>query len=147
MKKNRKRRLAILVGAIAVLWAHPGRADSDGAKAAKCLADLKMLKTCAIRFKTMYGRYPSAEEGLSVFAEKPVDWNLDRDWKPLARKGALKDPWGNPYVSLGAHAEDGFRIYSKGSDGISESAGMDPDDLNTWSPEHRGRFYESLVQR
>jgi hypothetical protein len=65
--------------------------------------------------------------------------SLSRD-HPLHEWGAdyhSVDPWGNPYVCLRQpeHDEDGLlprQVYSNGRDGLSNSGGNDPDDLNSW---------------
>ena len=61
---------------------------------------------------------------------------------PLARElghAPQPDPWGNPlvYVTLherrdGDDGESAIGVYSLGADGISKTAGNDPDDLNSW---------------
>jgi hypothetical protein len=53
-----------------------------------------------------------------------------------------KDPWGNPYRCV--LVDDQLHFYSNGQDGISRSAGNDPDDLNYWNT-LSNKFYGEQV--
>lgn len=88
-------------------------------------------------------RYPTETEGLLVLAERPK--NSSRPWRQLVKKSGLNDGWGNRFIY--SVSGNDFRIYSKGSDGVSSSAGMDPDDLNSWSAKHRGDYYVPFYRR
>ncbi len=60
------------------------------------------------------------------------------------------DPWQQPYRCVrNLRLEDGslveLGVYSVGKDGISETQGSDPDDLNSWS-EHQGDYYRHEIR-
>lgn len=113
----------------------------------RCLADFQTFKAVAVRFKSKFGRYPTADEGFSVFVTKPIDWNGKTEWIQMLNPRALKDPWGTPYVYLGPDSMGHVKIYSKGEDRVSTSDGMDSDDLNTWSSVNQGQHYEKTFSR
>jgi hypothetical protein len=67
----------------------------------------------------------------------------DPAWRLLVERQDL-DPWGNPYRCVqdlrhqdGTHITIG--VYSTGRDGVSQTHGNDPDDLNSWD-EHTGAY-------
>jgi type II secretion system protein G len=112
--------------------------------------------TSALRtFKINAGRYPTQSEGLRALIVKPHSYPEGKHWEQGATKMPL-DPWGNQYeyiASIGHPAggsRDGeFGLYSKGPDGLSKSAGNDPDDWNSWSKDFRGKktidyYFQSL---
>jgi general secretion pathway protein G len=66
-------------------------------------------------YKSDVGQYPSTAEGLDALMKSPPgadNWNGPY----LKKAGALKDPWGHPYIyrSPGQHGE--FDLYSYGAD-------------------------------
>ena len=79
------------------------------------------------------GKTPPSVEYVNQYlagGEDPHDvlWILSRP----------RDMWGNPYrfrrdISLPGGTTIDFGIYSVGEDGVSASAGDDPDDLNSWN--------------
>jgi general secretion pathway protein G len=78
-------------------------------------------------FNTEITRYPTNEEGLDVLLTKIG--GLD---PILSKKGALNDPWGNPYMyRVTIDGDEPFEVSSSGMDGIP---GTD-DDLSNQSVE------------
>ncbi len=54
------------------------------------------------------------------------------------------DPWGNPYQIIIRDSSNETKevgVYSKGRDGISESTGNDPDDINSWDNTRQWRSH------
>jgi hypothetical protein len=47
---------------------------------------------------------------------------------------AFLDPWGHEYIYVYPcdYSNCSYGIYSLGPDGVSETGGDDPDDLNSW---------------
>ena len=72
---------------------------------------------------------PTTEQGLQALVTmpqtdpKPSRWYMMMDHLP-------KDPWGHDYVYVcpGKHNPNGYDLYSKGKDGIAETA----DDQGNW---------------
>lgn len=118
---------------------------SELAAAPRPLPDFVSISSALTEFKINAGRYPTQSEGLKALVEKPDTYPESKHWEQIANKMPL-DPWGNQYeyiASIGSPAggsPDGqFGLYSKGPDGISRSAGNDPDDWNSWSKDFRGK--------
>jgi hypothetical protein len=63
---------------------------------------------------------------------------LDAAWDAHFGKSLLLDSWGQPYRCV--ERDNRVQFYSCGQDGITQSAGNDPDDLNSWD-EHAAEFY------
>jgi hypothetical protein len=86
-----------------------------------------------------------AEIGESRLTPDKIDsWLAGRASKDVADPfgaDADSDPWGHPYRVVAAEGPDRFGFYSTGRDGLSNSNGNDPDDINSWS-EARTRYYE-----
>jgi general secretion pathway protein G len=66
-------------------------------------------------YKSDVGQYPSSADGLDALVKPPPgadNWNGPY----LKKTGALKDPWGHPYLyrSPGQHGE--FDLFSYGAD-------------------------------
>ncbi len=61
---------------------------------------------------------------------------------------ALLDPWGNPFQVVERSSHNGrrqFAVYSLGRDGMSQTNGNDPDDINSWS-EDPVAYYQREAQ-
>jgi hypothetical protein len=62
---------------------------------------------------------------------------LQTDPREIPRFSTPKnDPWGNPFQvgdRLDENGERQFVVYSFGRDGLSNTNGNDPDDINSWS--------------
>jgi general secretion pathway protein G len=107
--------------------AHPTRVASD----------LQNLTFFVTLFETRRGSLLTEEEGLAALVVVPGE-------KPRARilPELPTDPWGHPYRFIRRPVivwkdgvpttENGFGLYSCGPDGISKSAGYDPDDIRSW---------------
>jgi general secretion pathway protein G len=94
------------------------------------------IETALAACKRDYGRYPPAATWLEELnpgsdGGYELEVNTNRitylTWGPY-------DPWQNRYQLVYTGQPDAVRIYSLGPDGISETEGNDPDDINNWSP-------------
>lgn len=99
-------------------------------------------------YECIYGYLPSPDFSNRVLNNKtelPSRFNL---WDAIDKKPPL-DPWDKPFVYIDKPKNDcSFGIYSKGEDGISNTNGNDPDDLNTWTNTDRPyQYYLSKINR
>jgi hypothetical protein len=94
------------------------------------------IETALAACQRDYGRYPPEvtwlEELNPGYGGDELEVNTNRiPYLP----GGPYDPWGNPFqVVYITGSLPAARIYSLGPDGISETEGNDPDDINNWSP-------------
>ena len=88
------------------------------------------------------GRHPTTAEGLDALMTRPSSVQ-DGRWKgPYLDGTSIRlDPWGRPYVYAcpSANTTNQFDLYSCGPDGVSQSNGNDPDDVNYWALD---RYYK-----
>lgn len=96
--------------------------------------DIMKLDTALQVFQVDCGRYPATSEGLSALIACPTNTS---GWRGPYLKDVValpNDPWGHFYVYIcpGVHNTNAFDLYSCGPDGISQSGGDDPDDINNW---------------
>jgi general secretion pathway protein G len=94
------------------------------------------------------GRLPSTLQDLVA---RPKSLSSEAHWQQLLNEVPV-DPWQNEYhYVLDPTLSNGFGIYSTGVDGVTVSAGNDPDDYNTWgSPDstRSSRFsFRSFLSR
>ncbi len=69
-------------------------------------------------------------------------------WQRMVEHPGL-DPWKRPYRCVRNRTlADGtlvdLGVYSMGKDGVSNSEGNDPDDLNSWNEQQGGYYYEEI---
>lgn len=96
-------------------------------------ADFNAIDSAIRTYKINARDLPPPELGLKALVERPDSLPPEKRWVKLLTE-IPTDPWGNPYRYLaGEGLKDGFGLYSCGPDGISSSAGNDPDDRNSWS--------------
>jgi general secretion pathway protein G len=78
-------------------------------------------------YRSINGRFPSTEEGLSALVAKPVGADLP-NWKPLMPE-LPADPWGRPYQYRcpAIISREPFEVFSLGPDGL-----VSDDDIGTW---------------
>ena len=89
----------------------------------RSVAEMEIAKlTQAVdTYYTMTGRYPDAEDGLSVLREK-----TDKIPDGLITKNPI-DPWGNPYQYVRPAESGPFEIFSLGGDGREGGEGEEAD--------------------
>jgi hypothetical protein len=111
-------------------------------------------------FRYDFERYPTEEEGLAMLFLDPRT-----DVVPEGYRGPYADPalfdrdeqgrpldyWGNPLRYIRPlqveGVDDEYGIFSCGPDGVSETRGQDPDDINSWAgagPEAKAKFRRRL---
>jgi general secretion pathway protein G len=106
------------------------------------------LTTIFEMFKADCGRYPTTEEGWKVLINAPTDGSL-KGWRgPYFDPPEIpKDFWGREYVYRfpGIYNTNGYDLYSRGPDGVSQTSGNDLDDINNWdaSSPRGGTFLSS----
>ena len=83
-------------------------------------------------YEMLCGELPPMEEGLNALVTRPETLAEDADWVQLYKE-LPADPWDNPiFYFVDDELPNGFGVYSCGPDGISDSEGNDPDDVNNW---------------
>ncbi len=108
-----------------------GRAKE--AKIAAATADIQANLASALDlYEVDNGAYPTTEQGIAALLEAPTLPPAAKRWRGpyLKKRGAIKDPWGNPYVyrSPGVHNREDFDLYSLGPDGSEEGH----DNITNW---------------
>lgn len=96
-----------------------GKVDSSKVKAAE--AQIKMLRGALETLRLDIGRFPNADEKLSMLYQRPTDEKLKSRWHgPYLDEEVPLDPWGNPYqYTLPGREGQPFALYSFGADGQS----------------------------
>ena len=86
-------------------------------------AQVSSLNTSVNAFYTIYGRYPTNDEGLDILTRK-----TDRIADPLIEARAIpSDPWGRPYQYNSPGRQEPYEILSYGADGREGGTGADAD--------------------
>ncbi len=107
---------------------------SEQARETATKTDIANLEIALDSYEIDTGKYPSTDEGLEALIDEPS--SSITNWRgPYIKKGIPKDAWGNSYVYKypGDHNENGYDLYSYGSDGKS---GTD-DDIVNWSDDSK----------
>lgn len=90
---------------------------SDNAKMTANNLQIAYLKAALKAYKSIYGRYPTTEEGLEALI-RPVTPVQERNWKgPLLDSDEIpKDPWGREYIYRcpGIEKPYSYDLYSLG---------------------------------
>jgi general secretion pathway protein G len=99
---------------------------ADIAKVQTAETQMAMLKGSLTIFRLDMGRYPTAEEGLSVLVRRPENEN---SWQgPYLDEGVPVDPWGNRYQYRHIPSEfQDFSLFSYGADGAKSGEGLNAD--------------------
>lgn len=98
----------------------------DKAKITAAKSQVKALRLALDAYRLDSGRYPSAEEGLSLLVTKPSG---DGSWFGPYLDGDLPvDPWEAPYVYVPSRLDQNGsslapRVISLGSDGLEGGTG------------------------
>jgi general secretion pathway protein G len=91
----------------------------DQSKVTTAQTQVKLLRGSVENLRLDIGRYPTAEEGLSLLTKAPSDAALASRWRGPYLDDALPlDPWSTPYQYAvpGADSQP-FALYSLGADG------------------------------
>jgi general secretion pathway protein G len=117
--------VVIIIGLLAALVAPRLFGKLTMAKQKSAKAQIELFGTALDAFRLDTGRYPTTEEGLKAFREKPSGvekWN-----GPYLPKEIPVDPWGKPYIykSPGEHGE--YDLLTYGLDGVEGGEGENQD--------------------
>ena len=105
----------------------------DRSKITTAKAQARSLKTSLDAMRLDMGRYPTAEEGLSLLIAPPADTSARALWYGPYVDGELpRDPWGNVYRYFPPQTDEagltqGPRIVSYGADNAEGGDGLDQD--------------------
>src|SRR5713226_3896495 len=91
----------------------------EDSKLVTAQTQVRMLKTALDTMRLDIGRYPTAEEGLSLLTRAPTDARLRTSWHgPYLENEVPLDPWGNPYQYNPAGRDlNAVTLYSYGPTG------------------------------
>jgi general secretion pathway protein G len=91
----------------------------EGSKVVAAQTQVRMLKTALDTMRLDIGRYPTAEEGLTLLVQAPTDAQLRSRWHgPYLEGDVPLDPWGNPYQYSPLGRElNALTLYSYGPTG------------------------------
>jgi general secretion pathway protein G len=109
----------VIIGLLAGLVGPRLFSKVDQSKVTTAQTQVKMLRSSVENLRLDIGRYPNADEGLSLLSRPPADAAAAARWRGPYLDDALPlDPWGNAYqYALGGAEGQGFALYSMGSDG------------------------------
>ena len=109
----------VIIGLLAGLIGPRLFSKVDQAKVTTAVTQAKMLRGAVESLRLDMGRYPSAEEGLSLLSKAPAEARDAARWRGPYLDGMVPDdPWGRPY-QYALQGADGqpFALYSLGADG------------------------------
>lgn len=104
-----------------------GKVDSSKVQTAE--TQIKMLRSSLEVLHLDIGRFPNANEGMSLLVNVPQEEKLRLRWRgPYLDQDIPADPWGNAYqYSLPGPKGQPFALYSFGADGKQGGQGNDAD--------------------
>lgn len=97
---------------------------------ARIRADLQAFNSSLQTYRMVADdQLPTTEQGLQALVTMPSTDPKPNKWYQLMER-LPKDPWGHDYVYVcpGKHNPNGYDLYSKGKDGIADTA----DDQGNW---------------
>ena len=112
----------------------------------KTRAQINSVETALLQFENTYGIMPSSDNWRNeLLGNDKVIINTHKIH--FVNIEDYKDPWGNEIRAIipGINNKSGIDVYSVGEDGVSETNGNDPDDMNTWSKSHEGQYYQRKI--
>lgn len=91
----------------------------DQGRVTTAVTQVKLLRGAVENLRLDIGRYPTAQEGLSLLSKSPADPALASRWRgPYLDEAVPLDPWSKPYqYALPGRDGQPFALYSLGSDG------------------------------
>ena len=97
---------------------------------ARLSADLTSLNQNLKTYEMMNGFLPTTEQGLQALVTMPTSEPKPTKWYQMTEK-IPQDPWNRDYIYVcpGKHNPNGYDLYSKGKDGIADTA----DDRGNWT--------------
>jgi general secretion pathway protein G len=109
----------VIIGLLAGLVGPRLFSKVDQSKVTTAQTQVKLLRGAVESLRLDIGRYPNADEGLSLLSRAPADPALASRWRGPYLDDALPlDPWNAPYQYAipGADGQP-FALYSFGADG------------------------------
>lgn len=131
MSSERKRRegfslieftiVLALIGLLAGVMVVAARPIMDRGYQNTARAEISSICTALESFYTVYGRYPSNEEGLDILTQK------SEAFTDALLKQLPVDPWGRPYIYRQPGRQEAYEVISLGSDGREGGSGSSTD--------------------
>lgn len=108
----------VIIGLLAGLVGPRLFSKVDQGKVTTAQTQVKLLRGAVETLRLDIGRYPSADEGLSLLSRAPSDPALAARWRgPYLDDAVPLDPWTLPYqYSLPGADAHPFALYSLGAD-------------------------------
>ena len=108
----------VIVGLLAGLVGPRLFSKIDQSKVTTAQTQIKLLRGAVENLRLDMGRYPTAQEGLSLLVKRPQDTVSSARWRGPYLDDALPvDPWGQPYqYTLPGADSMPFALYSLGAD-------------------------------
>ena len=91
--------VVLILGAIIALVAlniKPGELK-DQTAVLKLRKDSSSIPLYISQYEEKYGKMPSEEQGLQALVEKPTSGDVPENYKPIAKKSEIMDPWNTIY--------------------------------------------------
>ena len=125
----------VIIGLLAGLVGPRLFSKVDQSKVTTAQTQVKLLRGAVENVRLDIGRYPSADEGLSLLMRAPTDPALAARWRgPYLDDALPQDPWVMPYqYALPGADGQPFALYSLGSDGKRGGEG-DAKDIGVLPP-------------
>jgi len=108
-----------IIGLIAGLVGPRLFRNVDRSRVTAATTQIKLLRGAVENLRLDIGRYPTAQEGLSLLNKPPADPALASRWRgPYLDETVPQDPWSKAYqYSLPGRDGQPFALYSLGADG------------------------------
>ncbi len=119
----------VIIGLLAGLVGPRLFMQVDESKVKTAKTQVKMLKGVLETMRLDIGRFPSAQEGLTLLNTPPTDEQIKNLWKgPYLDEAIPLDPWNYAYQYSTPGAEGRpFALYSLGADGKRGGEGYNAD--------------------
>ena len=133
--------VVIIMGLLVGIVGYNVFAQVDKARVNTARATMSQIETALELYRMDNSRYPTTEQGLQALVSKPTGSPEPRSYPSggyLKKRGALVDPWGNPfqYESPGSQSGGEYDLWSMGADG--SPGGTDTDsDVTNWEEEEQ----------
>jgi general secretion pathway protein G len=115
----------VIIGLLAGLVGPRLFSRLDSSKVQTAQAQVKLLRSAVLTLQLDLGRFPTAEEGLSLLQAAPKNPREAALWRgPYLEDQLPLDPWNNAYryALPGANGQP-FALYSQGADGQPGGSG------------------------
>ncbi|MEM1108472.1 MAG: type II secretion system major pseudopilin GspG [Planctomycetota bacterium] len=112
----------VIVGLLAGLVGLNVRGQLVRAKVTATQVEIKAFEDALTDFFTVYGRYPTNQEGLEILM-RPTE----RLPEPIMSNGDLRDAWDREYLYNQPGANGPYEVMSLGADGLQGGENADAD--------------------